>query len=73
MTDHKRDDKIARIRQYMADNPTEALSVFEAVIRALDRDDEPAARYKIRLDSDKFSDRKKVLSFFESVQLWDRK
>ncbi len=61
--------RVEAIKKFMADNPNEAHSVLNAVIFYLERGDEDAARYKIELDSDKFSYRKEVLHFLDTLDL----
>lgn len=63
-------EKIAAIKQYMAENRGENnCPVLGAVIFYLNEGEIEQAQYKIMLDSDKFSDRKKVLRFLDTLGL----
>lgn len=63
--------RVEAIRKFAAENPREAGHVLDQVIQYLEGGDEGSARYKVKLDTDKFLDRKKVLAFFNSIELLD--
>lgn len=68
----RNDEKIAAIRQYMNDNPKEAdCPVLNAVIRYLGENEIEQAQYKVKLDSDKFWNPKKMLRFLDTLGLVD--
>jgi hypothetical protein len=64
--------RVEAIEKFMAENPKECDSVLQAVITWLRKGEVATAQYKIMIDSDKFSDRKKVLAFFNTIDMLDK-
>lgn len=63
------DQRIERLKEFMIEYPNEAHSVLNAVIFYLERGMEEAAQDKIQFDSDKFTNRKEVLTFLRKLGL----
>lgn len=63
--------RVEAIKKFLEENPKEAGPVFDQVMGYLAQGYEDQARYKLRLDADKFHNKQRVVQFLAQADLLD--